>query len=284
MKEGMHWHEAKSILDNHAFLSRDIIRYMNEYLDESIADSSYDDIRRKDLLYPVEAGIVLRAATKTNANTNDGTRKYAINEDVIPVIRAFKSKDYPEKLDIYLSNHEKLIDRLNTERELRMLPVRLPTGDEIKFSAGEHNQIQKDIIELFLPYFGHGAEILYVGDTSDKFLYLQADKLQEIGFFEIAHDKLPDVIAYSKKKNWLYLIEAVHTSNPITEMRKLILDDLTKDISAPIVYVTAFNDRATFRKFAHDIAWETEVWIADNPTHLVHYNGDKFLGPYVNEN
>ena len=280
----MHWHEAKSILDNHAFLSRDIIRYMNEYLDESIADSSYDDIRRKDLLYPVEAGIVLRAATKTNANTNDGTRKYAINEDVIPVIRAFKSKDYPEKLDIYLSNHEKLIDRLNTERELRMLPVRLPTGDEIKFSAGEHNQIQKDIIELFLPYFGHGAEILYVGDTSDKFLYLQADKLQEIGFFEIAHDKLPDVIAYSKKKNWLYLIEAVHTSNPITEMRKLILDDLTKDISAPIVYVTAFNDRATFRKFAHDIAWETEVWIADNPTHLVHYNGDKFLGPYVNEN
>jgi adenine-specific DNA-methyltransferase len=46
--------------------------------------------------------------------------------------------------------------------------------------------------------------------------------------------------------------------------------------------VTAFPDRVTFRKFAKDIAWETEVWIADNPDHMIHFNGDKFLGPYTN--
>lgn len=282
MKKDTSWSEAKSILEGHAFLSRDIIRYMNEYLDEKISDSSYDDIRRKDLLYPVEAGIVLKSAKNIDASTNDGTRKYAVSKDVIPVVRAFKSDNYKNELSAYLSCHVSLRDRLNTERERRLLPVALPTGEEIKFSTGEHNSIQKKVIEIFLPYFGYDAEVFYVGDSSDKFLYLKKERLQEIGFFEISHGKLPDIIAYSKNKNWLYLIEAVHTSNPITEMRKLVLDDLTKNVSIPIVYVTAFNDRANFKKFAHDIAWETEVWIADNPTHLIHYNGDKFLGPHSN--
>ena len=42
----------------------------------------------------------------------------------------------------------------------------------------------------------------------------------------------------------------------------------------------AFPDRAEFRKNAADIAWETEVWIADNPDHMIHFNGDRFLGPH----
>ncbi|MFS2517149.1 MULTISPECIES: BsuBI/PstI family type II restriction endonuclease [Parabacteroides] len=28
-----------------------------------------------------------------------------------------------------------------------------------------------------------------------------------------------------------------------------------------------------------DIAWETEVWIAENPGHMIHFNGDRFIGP-----
>ncbi len=101
-----------------------------------------------------------------------------------------------------------------------------------------------------------------------------------MNFFEISHDELPDVIAYSKNKNWLYLIEAVHSSGAISELRLLQLQKLTQKCTANIIYVTAFLNRTTFRKFIADIAWETEVWIADNPEHLIHFNGDKFLGPY----
>jgi BsuBI/PstI restriction endonuclease domain/BsuBI/PstI restriction endonuclease HTH domain len=280
LRVGKPWSATKSISDNHAYLSRDIIRYMNEHLGESIADSSYDDIRRKDLLLPVEAGIVLKAAINKSASTNDGTRKYALSDEAAEIFRSFNTSQYANKVSEYFSKNVTLKERLNREREMLMVPVRLSTGEDITFSAGEHNQLQKSIIEEFLPRFGFAAEVLYVGDTADKFLYLKSERLKELGFFELSHDKLPDVVAYSKEKNWLYLIEAVHASNPITEMRKLILDQLTKDLGASIVYVTAFNDRNVFRKFAKDIAWETEVWIADNPSHMIHFNGDKFLGPH----
>jgi len=141
--------------------------------------------------------------------------------------------------------------------------------------------LQKAIIEDFLPRYGFGAEVLYVGDTSNKYLHLEAKKLEDLNFFELSHEELPDVIAYSKQKNWLYLIEAVHSSGPISEIRLLQLQKLSKSCKADLVYITAFLDRPKFRKFMADIAWETEVWIADNPDHMIHFNGDKFLGPYI---
>ena len=157
----------------------------------------------------------------------------------------------------------------------------MPFGGKIEFSSGEHNDLQKEIIEEFLPRYGFGAEILYVGDTSDKYLHLEKKKLETLNFFEISHEELPDIIAYSKEKNWIYLIEAVHSSGPISELRLLQLKKLTEKCTSEIVYITAFFDRPKFRQFITEIAWETEVWIADNPNHLVHFNGDKFLGPYI---
>jgi type II restriction enzyme len=152
---------------------------------------------------------------------------------------------------------------------------------ELFFGPGEHNELQKFIIEEFLPRFGQGAQVLYVGDTQDKLLFVEEDRLQTLGFFELSHEKLPDVLAYSREKNWLFLIEAVHSANPITELRKRTLEQLTKSCKADIIYVSAFLNRAAFRKFSFEIAWETEVWIAESPDHLIHFNGDKFLGPHV---
>ncbi|NJS36314.1 MAG: hypothetical protein HC765_07610 [Brachymonas sp.] len=136
-------------------------------------------------------------------------------------------------------------------------------------------------MKIFCLLYGFGADVLYVGDTEKKHLLLEEKRLLSLKFFELKHDKLPDVVAYSKAKNWLYLIEAVTTANPITELRRKILLDLTKDCTAEIILITAFLDRATYRKFASDIAWETEVWIADAPEHMIHFNGDKFLGPHT---
>ncbi len=197
------------------------------------------------------------------------------------LIKSFSAKDWEKIVAHKLRNIEPLSKKLKREREIAKVTVTLPSGGELAFSQGEHNEIQKAVIEEFLPRFGQGAEVLYVGDTSDKYLYLESEKLKELDFFEISHQELPDIIAYSKKKNWLYLIEAVHSSGPINELRLIQLQKLTKQCKADIIYVTAFLNRPKFRRFMADIAWETEVWIADDPDHLVHFNGDKFLGPYI---
>ena len=222
--------------------------------------------------------VVLRSSP--NSATNDSTRGYSFNPTYAELIRDFGSDNWRETVSERLKNIEPLSQKLKRDRAIQKVEVILPSGGELSFSAGEHNDLQKAIIEEFLPRFGHGAEVLYVGDTSDKYLYLEKEKLEKLAFFEISHEELPDVIAYSKKKNWLYLIEAVYSSGPISEVRLLQLQKLTKNCTADIVYITAFLTKQKFRQFITEIAWETEVWIADNLDHLIHFNGDKFLGPY----
>jgi BsuBI/PstI restriction endonuclease domain/BsuBI/PstI restriction endonuclease HTH domain len=280
LKPGMPWRDAQDNDDKRQLLSRQIIAFMNAYLGESIADSSYDDIRRKDLALPEQALIVLKSAKNPDANTNDGTRGFALNPAAAKAIRAFGTPQWGKSVDHFLAGRKTLAQELRRDRDLARIPVQIKNGVSLAFSPGNHNVLQKHIIENFLTIFGFGAEVLYVGDTANKSLFLDQAGLAAIKFFELSHDKLPDVVAYSRRKNWLYLIEAVTTANPITELRRKTLKALTQDCTADVIFITAFPDRATYRKFAKDIAWETEVWIADAPEHMIHLNGDKFLGPY----
>lgn len=270
--------KAKDLNNGYSLKTRDIINYVNEYFGENISSGSYDDIRRKDLKLLTVAEVVLQSSP--NSATNDSTRGYSINPTYAELLRSYGSKDWEKIVKDKLKDIEPLSKKLKREREISKINVTLPSGGNLTFSVGEHNDLQKAIIEEFLPRYGHGAEVFYVGDTSDKYLYLEKEKLEGLNFFEISHEELPDVIAYSKKKNWLYLIEAVHSSGPISELRLIQLQKITKDCKADIIYVTAFLNRQKFRQFMTEIAWETEVWIADNPDHLVHFNGNKFLGPY----
>ncbi|MGB0879056.1 MAG: BsuBI/PstI family type II restriction endonuclease [Polaribacter sp.] len=273
--------DFKSIKDfnsGYSLKTRDVINYVNLNFGENISSGSYDDIRRKDLKLLTVAEVVLRSSP--NSATNDSTRGYCVNPLYAELIKNYGTENWEKLVTKKLQDVEPLNQKLKRQREIQRVNVALPSGGKLEFSAGKHNDLQKAIIEDFLPRYGFGAEVLYVGDTSDKYLHLETEKLEELNFFEISHEKLPDVIAYSKQKNWLYLIEAVHSSGPISEIRLLQLEKLTKNCKADIVYVTAFLDRPKFRKFIADIAWETEVWIADNPDHMVHFNGDKFLGPY----
>lgn len=273
--------DFKNIKDsttNYALKTREIISFVNQHFNENISSGSYDDIRRKDLKLLTVAGVVLHSSP--NAATNDSTRGYTINPIYTELIKKFGVENWELIVSERLKGFEKLNQKLKRERSILKVNVTLPSGGKLSFSTGKHNDLQKAIIEKFLPRYGYGAEVLYVGDTSDKYLHLEKEKLEALNFFEIAHNELPDVIAYSKKKNWLYLIEAVHSSGAINEIRLLQLQKLTNNCKADIIYVTAFLNRSKFRQFIADIAWETEVWIADNPDHLVHFNGDKFLGPY----
>ena len=160
------------------------------------------------------------------------------------------------------------------------ISVSLPSGQNVELRAIPKNVIKRAVIEQFLPRYGYNSEVLYCGDTTNKLLHVCAERLHELRLPEPSRGDLPDIVAYSRKKNWVYLIEAVHSSGPISEERLLELQRLTKDCTVPIVYVTAFLNRATYRKWATDLAWETEIWIASDPDHLIHLNGCCFLGPY----
>ena len=280
VKNSDEWQNAKQSGEGWAPQTRQIIEYINEYFEESISSGSYDDIRRKDLKLPTVAGVIERSANDPAAATNNPTRGYALSPIYTYIVRTFGASGWEDDVDELLAETGALREKMSCLRQMDMIDVTIPGEKKLYFSTGEHNQLQKAVIEEFLPRYGYNAVVLYVGDTADKFLLLEKEKLKSLSFFEISHDVLPDIIAYSPDRNWLYLIEAVHSSGPVNSVRLEELKQLTKSCSAEIIYVTAFLDRATFRKFAPEIAWETEVWIADTPDHMIHFNGDKFLGPY----
>jgi len=159
-----------------------------------------------------------------------------------------------------------------------MMPVEI-NNKKFNFSAGKHNELQKAIIEEFVPRFAPNSKCLYVGDTIQKDLVKDVKKLTELGFEITLHDKMPDVVLYREDKSWIYFVEAVTSVGPMNPKRIFEINEMTSNVMAGKVFVTAFLDFATYKKFAEDLAWETEVWIAELPEHMIHLNGDKFIGP-----
>ena len=274
------WEQTISLADGHVFRTREIIKYINDNFEENISFGSYDDIRRKDLVRLVGMGLVVKSANNPNADTNDGTRGYALEDSFADLVRSFGTKSWKEKLDLFEIDQD-YIDQFSGRRKLSKLEVVLEEGVKIALDDGPHNQIQKAIVEQFLPMFGHNATILYIGDTSEKLMHKYSERMKELGLNIDDRGMLPDIVAFSNDKKWLYLIEAVHSSNPLNPERCIELKrTVLKDCSYGVVFVTAFLSRKDFSKWLPQIAWETEVWIADNPEHMIHFNGDKFLGPH----
>jgi len=271
------WSKAK---ENTNLKSRDIINIVNKYFEENISSGSYDDIRRKDLKLLVLADIIVNSGVNKGSATNDPTRGYSLNADFKNLITTYKTVNWNKSLKHFNKNKLSLAEILARKRNIEKIPVKLPNGKPLELSLGEHNILQKAVIEEFLPRFGSDCEVLYIGDTSNKILHIEKEELKILNFFELSHDELPDIVAYSRNNNWLYLIEAVYTSNPMSETRIFELKKMLHNCKAELIFVTSFLNRTDFRKWILDIAWETEVWIADNPDHLVHFNGHKFLGAY----
>jgi len=260
--------------------TRDIINFINEHFDETISFGSYDDIRRRDLKFLVLAGLIVNTGAGKGSATNDPTRGYSLQSDFRNLIVKYKTKEWESELKAFNKNRTQLSDILARKRNMERISVRLPHGKDIVLSLGKHNNLQKSIIEEFLPRFGNDCEVLYIGDAVNKTLHMEEDKLKALNFFELLHDELPDIIAYSPKHNWLFLIEAVYSSGPMSEARVFKLKKMLTHCHAELIFVTAFLTRNDFKKWMLDVAWETEVWIADNPDHLIHFNGHKFLGAY----
>ncbi len=274
------WSEVKSKDDSVSITTRKIIEFINEHYSESMSKSSYDDFKRQELDLLTHDSIVQPGFIERSA-VNDSRSGYAICPIHAEAIRKFGTNGWDIAAQGILAQKVSLRQQLNTTRSISTISIALPGGLELSFTPGKHNDLQKAIIEQFLPRYGYGCEVLYIGDSSDKYLHLNREKLLELKFSEPSHEELPDIIAFSEQKGWIYLIESVTSFGEISQFRKIELERITEDCINPIVFVTAFLNRATYRKYCANLAWETEVWIASDPDHLIHLNGPKFLGPYI---
>lgn len=252
----------------------DIIAFLNGNYGTTYAENSRETFRKQALHHFRNAAFI----EDNGQPTNSPNFRYRLTDEMLVLIRSFGTKKWNEHLSSFQKRHESLIQMYASKRVLRKMPVRI-NGEILTFSVGKHNELQKAIIEEFAPRFAPNSECLYVGDTTKKDLVKNEDMLRSLGFAITLHDKMPDVVLYSKERGWLYFIESVTSVGPMEAKRIKEIEAMTSNVTVAKIYITAFLDFKTFKKFSEKLAWETEVWIAAMPDHMIHLNGDKFLGP-----
>jgi hypothetical protein len=257
-----------------------LMDWVREHYRKEYAPNTRETVRRQTMHQFVESGIARYNPDQPDRPVNSPKAVYQIEPATLELLRSFGAKAWRDRLMDYLAQRETLIARYAREREQNRIPVRIALGQQITLSPGEHSELIQAIIEEFGPRFAPGSVLIYAGDTGDKWGYFDAASLAELGVEVDAHGKMPDVVFHFTERNWLLLVESVTSHGPVDSKRHAELARLFAGSKAGLVYVTAFPDRAIMGRYLGEIAWETEVWVADAPSHLIHFNGARFLGPY----
>ena len=260
-------------------VTKGIMDFLKEHYGAEYAANTRETFRRQVLHQFVQGRIADYNPFDPDLPTNSPHAHYAITKAALKAVQRYGTKQWRAATEDFRRNQGALIERYERERDRHMIPVKLPQGQELSLSPGKHNEVQRAVVEEFAARFAPGAHLLYLGDTAKKNLFVDEARLAELSIPITDHDKLPDVVLYDSERNWLFLIEAVTSHGPMSPKRILDLEAMLSESSAGAIYVSAFPNFGEFRKHMKAIAWETEVWLCDSPDHMIHYDGDRFLGP-----
>lgn len=276
LNEDRKWSDAQ----NPMLGLRAILDWIRDELDYEVAENTREAYRRQTLHQFRDAGFVIYNDDDPARPTNSNKNNYRINPDALNVIRKYGTNEFDDAVDAYLVTAPGLLDMYQAKRDLARIPVTLPNGKKLTLSSGGQNVLIKRMIDDFCAYFIPGGEVLYIGDADEKLMHFDADKLASLGVIINPSGQLPDLVVYQESKNWLFLMEAASTHGPVDAKRHKELKDLFRNSTAGLVYVSCFPDRKTMRRFLADLAWESEAWCAEDATHMIHFDGERFLGPY----
>ena len=254
--------------------------FAREHYGKNYAPNTRETFRRFSMHQMVQAGIALYNPDKPDRPTNSPKAVYQISPAAVAVIKSYGTQEWVGNLAGFKSVASTLSAQYAKERQMGMVQVKVRRGLRVPLSPGKHNELIRAIIEDMAPRFIPGAMLVYIGDTDEKWGFFDGELAARLGIHIEEHGKMPDVILWQEEKNWLVLAESVTSHGPVDAKRQIELTNLFASSPIDKVFISAFPDKQTFARFAPDVAWETEVWDADNPTHMVHFNGDKFLGPY----
>jgi hypothetical protein len=258
-----------------------IMDWARAHYDKEYAPNTRETFRRQTMHQLVDAGVALYNPDNPQRPVNSPKAVYQISDPVLNLLKTFGSAQWAANLAQYLSVRQTLAAQYAAARDHHQIPVTLADGTVITLTPGEHSKLIKDIIESFAPRFAPGSVLVYAGDTGAKLGYFDQALLKRLGVLVDTHGKMPDVVLHYVEKDWLLLVESVTSHGPVDGKRHAELARLFAGSTAGLVYVTAFPNRSVMGRYLGEIAWETEVWVADAPSHLIHFNGVRFLGPYA---
>ncbi len=273
---GKSWAEAQNPLIG----ITPIMNWAREHYGKDYAPNTRETFRRQTMHQFCNAGIAVYNPDKPDRPVNSPNAVYQISASTLHLLRSYGTSRWQENLVAHVATRPTLVAMYARERQLKQIPVAIAEGKSMTLSPGAHSELIRDIVEQFAPRFAPGSVLVYAGDTGEKWGYFDLELLSSLGVKVDSHGKMPDVVLHYPEKGWLLLVEAVTSHGPVDGKRHGELSRLFAQSQAGLVYVTAFPTRAVMGRYLAEIAWETEVWVSESPTHLIHFNGTRFLGPY----
>ena len=270
------WSQSASVLIG----ITQMMDWFRDHFGVTYAPNTRETVRRLTIHQFVEMGIAIANPDQPDRPVNSPNFGYEIEPSALELFKLYGKRGWKKALTAYKQNVQTLRALHHKEREMNRIEVTLPDGRRKWLSSGGQNVLIKAVIEDFCPRYTPGGHVCYLGDAGEKMTDEERDYFKGLGIELDTHGKMPDVVVYLKNKNWLVLIEAVTSHGPIDNKRKLELEKLFEGSTADLVFITAFSTRKVMMNYFQQISWETDVWLAENPTHLIHFDGEKFLGPY----
>ncbi len=261
-------------------IRKGVMDHVSSVLGKHYAENSRESFRRQVLHQFVQAAVVVYNPDEPGLPTNSSKAHYRLTSEALAAIQAFNTSRWAEARSEFVRSKGQLVLKYAAEREMKKVPLTLPSGEVVRLSPGRHNELQAAIVEDFGPRFLPGSTLLYVGDTEKKALFVAEHELRRVGISLDEHSKLPDIVLLDEARGWLVFAEAVTAHGPMGPKRVEEIKAILKSKEVGPIFVSAFLNMAEFKEWVTQIAWETEVWIADNPSHMLHFNGDRFLGPH----
>jgi hypothetical protein len=262
---------------------RGILDFAREKYKVPYAENTRESVRKYSVKQLVTAGILMHNPDDPSRAVNSSENCYQVDPIALDLFKKYNSPEWLKQLSSYIAVRGTLANQYARDRDLHRIPLKINESLQTFISSGSHSELIKAIIERLGPTFISGGELVYIGETGAKWSYFDEKLLSSLNVHLDQHGKMPDVVIYDRKNNWLFLIEATVSTGPVDSGRHSELRKLFQSTTAGLIFITAFPDRGEiFKRFLSVVAWETEVWCASDPDHLIHFNGERFLGPYSN--
>ena len=276
LRPGDKWKAAKNPLCG----ITPMMDFFAEHYGKRYAPNSRETVRRQTVHQFLQASLIAENPDRPDRPTNSGRTVYQITSESLTLLQSYGTAAWGNLLEKYIVSHPSHEPGPIYQTRDGAVLIRLPSSETVRLSTGKHSLLVGAVHTEFAPRFVKRGVPIYIGDTAKKFAYFDRDMLANLGVSLNPHGKIPDVIMYDPDREWIFLIEVVTSHGPIDTKRRNELRELFSRAKAGIVYVTAFADIHTMRRYAADISWKTEVWVAENPEHMIHFDGERFLGPY----
>lgn len=259
----------------------EMMDFFRDHYGINYAPNTRETVRRQTIHQFLQLGLVVENPDDPNRPINSPKTRYKIASDLLGLLRTYNTSNWENSLALFVKQTNMITNLQVRERSMPLIPVTLPDGDKLFLTSGGQNELIKHIIEEFCPRYTPGGKLIYVGDAGSKITETELQYFQEIGITIDKHGKMPDLIIEVPEKKWLVIVEAVTSHGPIDIKRKNELMELFTGSNYGLVFITAFENKKNMHKYFKEISWGTDIWIADTPSHLIHLNGERFLGPYT---